>query len=276
MRRRALLFLALAAALARPAPAQNSGTIEFEAQVRPTGGRPEPARQLPVYLLRKSYAAILKEAEASAPRPDLDSFIEELSVSPELKSWMKRSRHVNLSGEDFMRKVKIDDLFAVPEFFDAFLARNAGDASVGFPSSKARDADRAKNPAKYEKDQAAYREALRKFAVQNPHAVHGIEVQLADINPGQKWMQREAERKRRVQRRALELAEASYLVARVETDLAGRGSFSGVAAGDYWISTLDNEAMAGDVRLRWDLPVPARPGRVTRLVLSNVNSVQSP
>ncbi len=39
-----------------------TGAIEFVAQVTPTAGRPEPARQLTFYLLRKSFADIQKEA----------------------------------------------------------------------------------------------------------------------------------------------------------------------------------------------------------------------
>lgn len=251
------------------------GSLEFTARVQPTGGRPEPAVRLAFSLLRKSYEDIQKEAEASEPQPDIEKFIEGLELSPQLKDWMKRNRWVQLSGPDFMRRVKPSDILEVPEFFEAYVARNAGDTTVGFPASRARDADRTRNPAKYERDQQEYREAIRKFIAQNPHTRDGLEVHLDDINPAQRWQQQQSDRRRRVRQRAAELAEMTYLVARAETDFEGRAIISGIPAGDYWLSTLEAEAMAGDVRLRWDVPVAIRAGRVTRVLLSNVNAVRN-
>lgn len=265
-----LLALLAAAALAAQQPAP--GSIEFEARITPTGGRAEPVLRLPVWLLNKSFAQIRKDAEKAEPRPDLDKFIEALEVSPPLKAWMKRTRWVQLSGSEFMQRVKTDDIFEVPEFFAAFIARNAGDSTIGFPASRARDTDRTANPQKYERDQQTYREALRKFLIANPHTLDGLEVELAAINPGQRWARQEGERRERVRQRALELAETECMVAKTETDLSGRGGFINVPPGDYWLSTLESEGAAGDLRLRWDVAVPVRAGRVTRLVLSNVNA----
>jgi hypothetical protein len=250
-----------------------AGSIEFEARITPTGGRAEPVLKLPVWLLTKSFAELRKEAENSAPPPDLDKFVDSLEISPQLKEWMKRTRWVQLTGREFMQRLKPDDVMGVPEFFAAYMARNAGDTTVGFPASRARDADRIRNPQRYERDQKAYREAIRRFLSTNPHTLDGLEVELANIDPGQRWARQESERRERIRRRALELAETSCLVAKTETDLAGRAGFMNVPPGDYWLSTLESEGAAGDLRLRWDVSVPVRAGRVTRLVLSNVNAV---
>jgi hypothetical protein len=72
---------------------------------------------------------------------------------------------------------------------------------------------------------------------------------------------------------ALNLAETRYLVAKSQTDLQGRAGFTGVLPGDLWLSTLENEAAAGDARLRWDVPVTVRNGATTRLDLWNGNAV---
>ncbi|MBI3664138.1 MAG: hypothetical protein HY234_13960 [Acidobacteria bacterium] len=268
----ALIIPALRAAAAQQAAP--AGTVEFVARATPTGGRAEPVMRLGVSLLRKSFADIQKEAEQSEAKPELDKFIEGLQVSKELKAWMKRTRSVELSGNEFARRVTTKDIFEVPEFFEAYMARNAGDATLGFPVTKARDKDRSENPARYEKAQKDYREALRKFIEEKPYTRDGMEVELANINPGPRWVAQEGERKRRVRDRALALAETTYLAAKTETDLEGRGAFAGVPAGDYWLSTIEGEATVGDARLRWDVAVPVRAGRVTRVPLTNVNAVR--
>ncbi|MBI3484158.1 MAG: hypothetical protein HY012_03265 [Acidobacteria bacterium] len=269
-----LLALVLPALRAAAPQAMTPGTVEFTATATPSGGRAEPVMRLSVSLLRKRFADIQKEAELSEAKPDLDKFIDALKVSKELKAWMKRTRSVELSGIEFPKRVTTKDIFDVPEFFEAYMARNAGDATLGFPVSKARDKDRSENPARYEKAQKDYREALRKFIEEKPYSRDGMEVELDSINPGPRWAAQEDERKRRVHDRAMELAETSYMVAKTETDLAGRGAFANVMPGDYWLSTVEGEATVGDARLRWDVAVPVRAGRVTRLTLSNVNAVR--
>ncbi len=273
-----LALLALLLPVLRAAPQQKAaappGSVEFEARATPTGGRAEPVMRLSVSLLRKSFAAIQKEAEQSEEKTDLDRFIDALSVSKELKAWMKRTRSVELSGVDFYKRLTTKDIFDVPEFSEAYLARNAGDTSTGFPVLKAKEKDRAENPARYEKAKKDYHEALRKFIEQNPSSRDGMEVELADINPGPRWASQEGDRKQRIREHALDLTESTYTAAKTETDLAGRGAFANVPAGDYWLSTVEGEATVGDARLRWDVPVPVRVGRVTRVTLSNVNAVR--
>ncbi len=254
--------------------AAQTGSIEFVARVTPTAGRAEPVRQLTFYLLRKSLAEIQKEVEQTEPKPDLDRFIEGLEVSNELKAWMKKKRWVDLAGTDFLRQLKANDILDVPEFYDAYLRRNVGDAGVGFPTPKYRESDREKNPEKYEKLRQEYREVLRKFIENNPHTVEGIELYLDAINPGQRWAQQDSELRLRTRRRALNLAQTRYLEAKTETDLEGRGAFIGVPPGEYWLGTLETEAVAGDVRLRWDTPVTVRAGQMTRLELSNLNAIE--
>ena len=256
-----------------PAAAQ-TGAVEFTARVTPAAGRAEPVRGLPFYLLRKSYTEIRKEADASEPKPDLDAFIDRLQVSKELKAWMKRTHSVNLSGEAFIHRLKVVDIMNVPEFFNAYLERNVGDRSVGFPAPKYRPNDAQRDPQKYEKQKQEYLDAVRKFLVTNPQSADGIDLELTQIDPSHDWEQLEAQRLPAIHRRALELAESRYLAARAETDLDGNGAIRGVAPGDYWLSTLDIDATIGDVRLRWDTPITVRGGQTTRAELSNINAIE--
>lgn len=270
-----LLAMLLPAMRAAAAPqAASAGSIEFEARATPTGGRAEPVMRQSVSLLRKSFADIQKEAELSEAKPDLDKFIDALTVSKELKAWMKRTRSVELSGPEFTKRLTTKDIFDVPEFFEAYMSRNAGDTSTGFPVSKARNKDRSENPARYEKALKDYREVLRKFIETKPHTRDTMEVELSGMNPGPRWAAQEGERKNRIRDRALDLTETTYTAAKTETDFAGRGAFANVPPGDYWLSTVEGEATVGDARLRWDVAVPVRAGRVTRVTLSNVNAVR--
>ena len=263
---------AVIAILAGVALAQGqTGGIEFAVRVTPTVGRAEPALRLPCYLLRKSFAEIRREADEAELRPDLDQFVDALEGSPQLKAWMKRNKTVRLSGEDFARQATVEDVFEVPEFFDAFITQNAGD--VGFPAPKYTDRDRAKDPQKYERMRLEYREQLRKHARDNPHKLVGMEIHLTEVDAGQRWARGEDLRRQRVRHRGLQLAQTKHLAARTETDLEGRATLVNIPAGEYWLSTLENDAAAGDVRLRWDTPVAVQAGRVTRLELSNINAV---
>ena len=63
--------------------------------------------------------------------------------------------------------------------------------------------------------------------------------------------------------------------AKAETDLEGRASLSGLAPGDYWISSLNLDADAGDMRVRWDVPIRIERGRTIRIELSNLNSIDA-
>jgi hypothetical protein len=61
----------------------------------------------------------------------------------------------------------------------------------------------------------------------------------------------------------------------VDTDLEGHAALSGLPPGNFWISTLNLDADAGDARLRWDVPVTIEPGHTTRVDLTNLNAIDA-
>lgn len=263
-------------ALAASAPrvhAQNS-SVEFVIQVTPSGGLQEPVRGFPVFLLSKSYEDIQAEADAAFPKENLNDFINGLDASKELKAWLIKNQWITFSGQDFIKKLTPDAIMDIPEFYKAYMDRNAGDQSSGFPMQKFKESEKEKDPAKYEKDEQAYKSAVRHYIEQVPESINGIDLNLQDIDPSRKWHEIEGKRAPQVQRRVIELAEGRYLVARTETNLQGQGFFPNVSPGTYYLSTLDVPATVGDVRSRWDLPLTVRPGQVAYAVLSNVNAVQ--
>jgi len=253
-----------------------TGSIEFIARARPSAGLEEPVRGFPFYLLRKSYEEIHNEVDASYPKPDLDAFIDKLDVSDKLKAWMKHNHTVTLTGEDFIHMLHAAEVMEVPEFYQAYMTRNAGDQSADFPVAKYKASDQKKNPAKYEKERLDYREAVRKYIVANPESINGIDLELIDIDQSHKWSQIEGRRLPEIHRHTLELAETKYLVARTETDVQGQGTLHGISPGTYWLSTLDVSADVGDARPRWDVAVVVEAGKVTSVALSNSNAIQPP
>ena len=270
----ALGLSAAAASAARPCVAQTAGAIEFTARVMPTDGRPEPVRQLTFFLIHKSLTDIRKEAESADPLPDLAKFADSLDVSPELKAWMKKNHTVELAGPDFFQRLTPDDVVNVPEFLSAYLSGTAGLEGLQFPKPKFKERDRQANPEKYKQQVAEYREAMRKFIVAQPDTMKGMDLALDPVNPAPAWQQKVAEQKRRIDRRVTQIAQTRYLAAQTDTDLDGNGSFTGLAPGNYWLSTLGMPAMAGDVRLKWNLPVAVQSGATTRVALSNLNAVE--
>ena len=71
------------------------------------------------------------------------------------------------------------------------------------------------------------------------------------------------------------MAQLKFLASKADTDLEGRSSISGLAPGDYWISSLNLDADAGDMRVRWDVPVRIERGKTARVELSNLNSTDA-
>ena len=265
-----LLLIAWPARLA----AQTAGSIEFSAHVAPTGGRPEPVRQLTFYLLRKSLDEVRTEATQLEPLPNLGQFVDGLTVSPELKTWMKKHHSVQLVGADFTKSLTPDEILDIPEFFEAYMSRNAGYKDVGFPTPKFKEKDRESNPEKYKQQKEEFRAAIRKFIIAMPESVQGIDLNLNDINPSVKWEHLLSDHAQRVDTRTFELAQQRYLAAQTDTNLDGHGSFAGLAPGTYWIGMIGIQAISGDVRLRWDLPVTVRPGETTRVELTNLNATK--
>jgi hypothetical protein len=274
VRSTALVLGLLAVAMPARIVAQSLGGIEFTAQVAPTDGRPEPVRQLTFCLLRKSIDDIRQEAMQLEPAPDLDVFVDGLTLSPQLKAWMKKNRMVRVVGMEFTKSLTADDMVDVPEFFDAYMLRNAGFEGTGFPKPKFNSKDRASNREKYDQEKKDYKEAVRAFVKNVPVSVQGIEADLTKIDPSFKWDQLVGSHRQRLDKRTLELAQTRYLVAQTDTNLDGHGRFGGLAPGSYWIGMLGMQAVSGDVRLRWDFPVAVRPGETTHVELTNLNAAK--
>ena len=269
-----VLFLIAGVMAKAPRAAAQTGSVQFVARVTPSGGEDEPVRTLPFYLLSKSYADIEKEAEAASPVADQDKFIDALDVSKELKAWMKTNHRVNLSGEDFTKMLKADDIMNVPEFFAAYTERMIGDHTAGFPTPKYKLEDRTKNPAKYDLQVTEYHDAIRAFIIADPDSKDGLDLSLEEVNPGHKWDMVKAKNLTELTRETADLARGKYLVARAETDMQGQGALRGIPPGNYWLGTLNIEAVAGDARERWDVPVTVRAGQPSYLTLTNINAVK--
>jgi hypothetical protein len=257
-----------------PHAAAQNGSVQFTARITPAGGVDEPVRSFPFYLLRKSYADIQKEAAATIPNSDMNSFIDTLDVSPELKAWMKKNQCVNLSGEDFIKKLKIDDILKVPEFFSAYVERMTTDASVNFPNPKYKPADKLKDPAKYDELKKQYYDAIRAFFAKYPKSTEDMGLVLEDVNPGHKWDMYRSKDQGDLDQHTSELAQGSYLVARADTDVEGAGAIRGVPPGNYWLSSLNIAADAGTTHEKWDVPVTVAAGKTSYLALSNINAVR--
>lgn len=274
-----LLFPALRLAGASQAQTQTAqtatGSLEFTAHITPTAARPEPVRQFTFYILTKSYTQIVKEAEEKDPPPARDAFIDSLKVSPELRAWLKNHDTLDLTLPDLDKMLTPDDILNVPEFLDAYRRSNTGGVSLGLPKPKYLEVDRTQQPEKYEKLKHDYFTALLKFMRAHPESVSGIELELDEVNPQRKWAALQSERKRRVEAAAPELAQIQFLAAKVDTDLEGHAFVPALAPGSYWISSINLEAIAGDVRVHWDVPVKIEAGQTTRVELSNLNTTEA-
>jgi hypothetical protein len=253
-----------------------TGAIEFVAKATPSGGTDEPVRGMTFYLLSKSFDEIGKEAAITFPLVDMDAFIEKLDVSKELKAWMKKNHCVDLSNDEFIKKLKPEDVMNTPEFFKAYVDRMSTDQTVEFPEPKYTPAEQKKNPEKYAQHKMEYHDAVQAFLIQFPKSTEGIYLSLEDVNAGHKWDMLNSSNKAELHRHTIALAESKYLVARTDTDLQGQGSLRGIAPGTYWLSTLDNNAQAGDARQRWDVQITVPPGKTAYVALSNINAVQPP
>jgi hypothetical protein len=277
MRKMALGFyvwLVCAMALATAIRAQGTlGSLDFAARITPTAARPEPVRQFTFYVLTKSYAEIAKDVDAQNAIPSREKFIDQLKLSTQLKEWLKAHNVFDLTMPDLDRMITPDDIIHVPEFLLAYQHSNSGGVTSGIPKPKYVEADKTAHPDRYNKQLNEYYVALKKFIQNNPGTVSGIELELVGVNPQQQWSQIEADHKRRVSLLAPEFAQTKYLVAKADTDLDGHASISGLAPGDYWVSTLNLDANAGDTRLAWDVPVSIRAGQTTRIELTNLNAV---
>lgn len=279
MRKTRFLFLLASLCLlciAKPSRAQsNTGGLDFVARITPTAARPEPVRQFTFYILTKSYAVIAKEVEDKDMLPTHDAFINDLSVSTELKAWLKDHDVFDLTVPDLDKILTPDDIIHVPEFLLAYQRSNSGGVTNGIPRPKYSDADKTANPPKYEKQHQDYLVSLKKFIQLHPETMSGVELELGGVNPQRKWAQIEGAHRKRVQRLAPEVAQTRYLASKIDTDLEGHAAISGLAPGNYWISSLNLEANAGDMHARWDVPFTIEAGQTARLELTNLNATDA-
>ena len=269
-------MLCLAVCAAPGAGAQSAtGSLDFAARITPTAARPEPVRQFTFFVLTKSYAEIVKEVEGENVIPTREKFIEGLKASPELKEWLKAHEIIDLTMPELDRLVTPEDIIHVPEFLLAYQHSNSGGVTSGIPKPRYADADKTTRPDRYNKQLQEYYVALKKFIQNNPSTVSGIELELMGVNPQQQWSQIQSDHRRRILRMAPEFAQTKYLAAKADTDLDGRAAVSGLAPGEYWVSTLNLDANAGDTRLGWDVPVTIRAGQTTRVDLTNLNALET-
>jgi hypothetical protein len=251
------------------------GGIELTARITPTSARPEPVRQFTFYVLTRSYEDVAKDVAAQHVLPPRDEFIDTLKVSPQLKAWLKAHDILDLTMPELDKSITPDDVIAVPEFMLAYQHNNSGGVTNGFPKAKYTEADKTDHPEKYEKLHQEYIDALKKFVKANPATISGVELEFTGINPQAKWDRITSEQRKAILRTAPELAQTKYLVAKTDTDLDGHATIAGLPPGNYWVSTLNFDADAGDARLRWDVPVAVEPGRTTRVELTNLNSIDA-
>src|SRR3974377_2348675 len=175
-----------------------TGAIDMTARVTPTGARPEPVRQFTFYVLTRSYADIVKEVEGQNVLPTRDEFIEKLTVSPELKKWMKAHEVMDLTSPDLDKVVTPDDIIQVPEFFDAYERANSGGVTMGLPKPKYRETEKTPNPEKYQKQKDEFYSATKKFIQTYPATIQGMELELVGVNPNMQWEKLHVDRKKRI------------------------------------------------------------------------------
>jgi hypothetical protein len=252
-----------------------AGGLEIIAHITPTGARPEPVRQFTFYILTKSYSEIVKEIEDKDPVPPRDQFIDGLKVSLELRTWLKGHDTLDLAEPGVDKLLTPDDILTIPEFLLAYQRSNSGGVTNGLPKPKFTEPDKTDHPEKYEKQKQEYLVSLKKFIRARPETVSGVELELDGVNPQHKWAALQNDRRKRVQRVAPEVAQLKFLAAKADTDLEGRASLSGIVPGDYWISSLNLDADAGDMRVRWDVPVKIERGKTVGIELSNLNSIDA-
>lgn len=279
MRNTLRLFTSLGAFVlfsASLAPAQGTnGALDLTAHITPTGARPEPVRQFVFYVLTRSYADIIKEVEGQDVLPTLEQFIDRLTCSPELKTWLKAHAVIDLTSPDLDQVLTPDDIMKIPEFFAAYQRANSGGVTVGLPKPKYRELDKESNPDKYKKQKEEFLAATKKFIETHRSTVQGMELELSGVNPKLDWDRLQLDHKRRVTQLAPDTAQIKYLAGKMETDLDGHALIAGLPPGNYWVSTLGMDASSGDRHLQWDVPVTVQAGQATHVDLTNLNAWDS-
>jgi hypothetical protein len=252
-----------------------SGRLEFTAYVRPPASQAEPVRGMAFYLLSRSLSDIRKDVETSDGLIDLDHFIAQLGVSLQLKQWMRDHRRIDLAGSDFTKELTADDIIDVPEFLSAYTEQNGAAIHAVIPEPKYKKGEEQKDPEKYRLHREQYRQALRRYIQANADSLQGLDAEFRETNPYPRWVRVHSEQQRHVQQRVMQLAQTRYLVATATTNLNGRAAFDDLPPGQYWISNLDTPALAGDLRLHWDLAIAVAQAKTARVELSNLNALET-
>ena len=252
-----------------------SSRLELIVYVRPPASQAEPVRGMTFYLLSRSLSDIRKEVETTDGLVDLEHFIAQLGVSPQLKQWMKDHRRIDLVGSDFTRELSPDDITDVPEFLSAYTEQNGAAIHAVIPEPKYKKGEEQKDPEKYKLHREQYRQALRRYIQANADSLQGLDAELREINPYPRWTRVQNEQQRHIEQRVMQLAQTRYLVATATTNLNGRAAFDDPPPGQYWISNLDTPALAGDLRLHWDLATAVTPAKTARIELSNLNALET-
>jgi len=274
--KRLLVFVAAFIVLGGHGTAQSAnGTLDFTARVTPTAAKPEPVRDFTFYVLTKSYNEIVKEIDERDGPPAREKFIDGLKISPELRAWLQKHDVIDITLPGVDKLFTPDDVLHVPEFLLAYQRSNSGGVTDGIPVPKYKEADKTENPVRYEKQHQEYLSALKKFITARPETMSGMELELDGVNPARKWAEVQNTHRRRVQQLAPAEAQTKYLAAKIDTDLDGHASITGLVPGNYWISTLALTASAGDARLRWDVPVKLAAGQTLRIELTNLNATDN-
>ena len=206
----------------------------------------------------------------------MDAFIDKLEVSKELKAWMKKNHWVQLSGEDFIHKLKPADIMDVPEFYEAYVSRMSGDRHGEFPEAEVqarRQAERSGEVRKAASRIQGSRAPLHRASARKRSTASTWSWRRSI--PARNGTSSKQSARRKFSAACSNLAQSKYLVARTQTNLDGEGFLSRIPPGNYWLSTLDVAADVGDARPRWDVSLPVRPGQETRVALSNVNALPS-
>ena len=251
------------------------GSIEFTSYVRPSEGQSEPVRGMAFYLLSRSLSDIRKEMENAEGVVDLNQFISQLDVSSDLQEWMKKHHRIDLAGSDFIKELAPDDILDVPEFLKAYTEQNGAALHAVIPEPKYKKDEEQKNPEKYKLHREQYRQALRHYIQANLDSLQGLDAEFKDLNPYPRWMHLQSDQQRRIQQRVVQFARTRYLVATAVTNLDGRAAFNNLTPGQYWISNLDTPALAGELRLHWDVGIAVPPAKTARIELSDLNALET-
>jgi hypothetical protein len=238
----------------------------------PSGGRAEKVMRLRFYLLREKLSVIEELAQQEAGPPSLEPFAEGLEVTDGLKEWIKRTGVTDLRGEHFRRTLTNDDIMEVDEFRGAYISANLSMLGLGFPRPKVKLSDRKKNPEKWEKNHKKYLDEVRAYVELHPESKQQIDEHLLEFNPGAEWLKLEQRHQQQVRQVTERLIHSRFLAAEAETDLEGVVRFH-VPTGRYYLTNLWNEARAGDVILRWELPLELPQAENYFITLNNANAL---